>query len=143
MQTLNHIGIDIGSTTVKVVVLDASDNILYSDYQRHHSKSREKAVEMLTDAITKATSENVTVALSGSAALKVADMTGLEFIQEVFSEKIAVDTLIGDVDVVVELGGEDAKILCITDGSEERMNGSCAGGTVRLSTKWHRCYRCL
>ena len=129
MQTLNHIGIDIGSTTVKVVVLDASDNILYSDYQRHHSKSREKAVEMLTDAITKATSENVTVALSGSAALKVADMTGLEFIQEVFSEKIAVDTLIGDVDVVVELGGEDAKILFITGGSEERMNGSCAGGT--------------
>lgn len=129
MKKLNHIGIDIGSTTVKVVVLDENDNIIYSDYQRHHSKSREKAVEMLSDAIAHSTAKNVTVALSGSAALKVADVTGLTFIQEVFSEKIAVDQLIGDVDVVVELGGEDAKILFITGGSEERMNGSCAGGT--------------
>ena len=129
MEKLNHIGIDIGSTTVKVVVLDEDNNILYSDYQRHHSKSREKSVEMLTDAIGKTQSGKVTVALSGSAALKVADVTQLPFIQEVFSEKIAVDTLIGDVDVVVELGGEDAKILFITGGSEERMNGSCAGGT--------------
>ena len=129
MNGLNHIGIDIGSTTVKVVVLSENGSILYSDYQRHHSKSREKAVEMLTDAVSKTTSDKVTVALSGSAALKVSDVTGLPFIQEVFSEKIAVDELIGDVDVVVELGGEDAKILFITGGSEERMNGSCAGGT--------------
>ena len=109
MEKLNHIGIDIGSTTVKVVVLDENDNIIYSDYQRHHSKSREKAVEMLSDAISHSTAKNVTVALSGSAALKVADVTGLTFIQEVFSEKIAVDQLIGDVDVVVELGGEMRK----------------------------------
>lgn len=129
MEKLNHIGIDIGSTTVKVVVLNENNDILYSDYQRHHSKSREKAVEMLTDAVNKTESDRVTVALSGSASLKVAEVTQLPFIQEVFSEKIAVDTLIGDVDVVVELGGEDAKILFITGGSEERMNGSCAGGT--------------
>ena len=109
MEKLNHIGIDIGSTTVKVVVLDENDNIIYSDYQRHHSKSREKAVEMLSDAISHSTAKNVTVALSGSAALKVADVTGLTFIQEVFSEKIAVDQLIGDVDVVVELGGEEKR----------------------------------
>ena len=83
-----RMGIDVGSTTVKVVVLDENDNIIYSDYQRHHSKSREKAVEMLSDAISHSTAKNVTVALSGSAALKVADVTGLTFIQEVFSEKI-------------------------------------------------------
>lgn len=124
-----RVGIDIGSTTVKVVVLDQQDQLIYKDYQRHHSKSREKAVEMLKAAVSASDADTVTVSLSGSAALNVAQMTGLDFVQEVYATKVAVDTLIGDVDVVVELGGEDAKILFLTGGNEERMNGSCAGGT--------------
>jgi len=131
MQERNifHIGIDIGSTTVKVVVLDAQEQIVYKEYQRHHSKSREKALEMLRTAAETIQDGLATVALSGSAALRVANITGLPFVQEVFATRIAVDTRIGGVDVVVELGGEDAKILFLSGGNEERMNGSCAGGT--------------
>ena len=124
-----HIGIDIGSTTVKVVALDAKKEIFYKKYQRHHSKTRDTAAEMLREAIAATGDAPVTLALSGSAALKIAAAAGLRFVQEVFATRIAVEERIGGVDAVVELGGEDAKILFLTNGAEERMNGSCAGGT--------------
>jgi predicted CoA-substrate-specific enzyme activase len=124
-----RVGIDIGSTTVKVVVLDSDNHIVYKKYQRHHSKSRETAVKMLTQALESTGGGSITAALSGSAALSAAGISGLPFVQEVFATRVAVESLVGDVDAVVELGGEDAKILFITGGSEERMNGSCAGGT--------------
>jgi len=124
-----HVGIDIGSTTVKVVAIDSEGTLVYSDYQRHHAQSRQTAAAMLTQAMEVIGNEPVTVALSGSAALKTAAAANLPFAQEVFATRVAVQKFIGGVDVVVELGGEDAKILFLTNGVEERMNGSCAGGT--------------
>ena len=126
---LYHIGIDIGSTTVKVVVMDEALHLLFKKYQRHHSRARELAADMLLEAKEAVGSHPVTVAFSGSAGLSVAEMTGIPFAQEVFATKTAVDTLLSGIDAVVELGGEDAKILFLTGGTEERMNGSCAGGT--------------
>ena len=134
-MTNHHIGVDIGSTTVKVVVLNHKKEILFKQYRRHHSKSREVAAQMLTEAAqfvgdkAAAASPAASLAFSGSAALKLAAAAGLPFVQEVFATRLAVQERIGGVDVVVELGGEDAKILFLTNGMEERMNGSCAGGT--------------
>jgi len=125
----SRIGIDIGSTTVKVVVLDDKNQVRYKNYQRHHSKTRQAAADMLREAISTIGDEQVTLALTGSAALKIAAAAGLEFVQEVFATRLAVQECTGAVDAVVELGGEDAKILFLTNGMEERMNGSCAGGT--------------
>ncbi len=124
-----NIGVDIGSTTVKVVVLDAGGKILFKQYERHISKVREKTVELLKNAKEIIGDNYSTISLSGSAGLSVAEITGIDFVQEVFATRIAVDTLLGDTDVVIELGGEDAKILFLSGITEERMNGSCAGGT--------------
>ncbi len=128
METL-HIGLDIGSTTVKLIVIDEKARVRFHCYERHHSKVREKALEMLKDAFTQVGECNVTVALSGSAGIGVAKETGIRFFQEVFATKFSCQRLLDQIDVVVELGGEDAKIIFLTGGGEERMNGSCAGGT--------------
>ncbi len=124
-----RIGIDIGSTTVKVVLLDDQDNILFKTYERHMSKVREKTAEMLRLLVPKLGNGEVQVAITGSAGLGVAKAADLEFVQEVFATAGGVERFIPDADVVVELGGEDAKIIFFTGGLEERMNGSCAGGT--------------
>ena len=124
-----RIGIDIGSTTVNVVLLDDQDNTLFKTYERHMSKVREKTAEMLRLLEPKLEGQEVQVAITGSAGLGVAKAAGLEFVQEVFATAGAVERFIPDTDVVVELGGEDAKIIFFTGGLEERMNGSCAGGT--------------
>jgi len=124
-----HIGIDIGSMTVKVVVIDQNSSLAYQDYRRHHARSRQTAMDMLNDAMKVIGNEPITAALSGSAALKLAGAAKLPFVQEVFATRVAVQKRVGEVEVVVELGGEDAKILFLTNGVEERMNGSCAGGT--------------
>jgi len=124
-----RVGVDIGSTTVKVVVLDEQNNILFKKYERHSSKVREKTIEILSQIKAVAENKKISLSISGSAGLSIAQLTGINFVQEVFAAKIAVDTLLNDIDVVIELGGEDAKILFLTGGNEERMNGSCAGGT--------------
>ncbi len=124
-----RIGIDIGSTTVKVVLLDDQDNTLFKTYERHMSKVREKTAEMLRLLEPQLRGQEVQVAVTGSAGLGVAKAADLEFVQEVFATAGAVERFIPDTDVVVELGGEDAKIIFLTGGLEERMNGSCAGGT--------------
>ena len=124
------IGLDIGSTTIKCVVLDEENKIVYHSYERHYSQIVEKAADIL-----KSLGEQVVqgrkamVAVSGSAGMGVAESAKLPFIQEVFATRIAAKTYIPDADVIVELGGEDAKILFLTGGTEVRMNGSCAGGT--------------
>lgn len=123
------IGIDIGSTTVKVVVLDNQDNILFKTYQRHYSKVREKTIEILTSLNHMLSGKNVRVALTGSGGMGVAKDCGLDFVQEVFATYGAVSHYLDHVDSIVELGGEDAKIIFCSNGLEERMNGSCAGGT--------------
>ncbi|HJJ55052.1 MAG TPA: 2-hydroxyglutaryl-CoA dehydratase, partial [Methanocorpusculum sp.] len=127
-----RIGIDIGSTTVKVIILPRTgETILYRSYGRHFSKVREKTVEALQDAAAKVPLAGKTVRLliTGSAGLGVAKSANIPFIQEVFATAKAVETYIPDVDSVIELGGEDAKIIFFRGSLEERMNGSCAGGT--------------
>lgn len=124
-----RIGIDIGSTTVKVVLLNENDEIVFRTYERHMSRVREKTAEMLNELSSRLSGSEVRVAVTGSAGLGVAKAAGLEFVQEVFATAGAVERFHPKTDVVVELGGEDAKIIFFTGGLEERMNGSCAGGT--------------
>lgn len=122
------VGIDIGSTTVKVIVV-RDDNIIYQKYERHLSRVRPKTLELIRLAKDALNGESFTVALSGSAGLGLAKTAGLDFIQEVFATGEVVKMAAPDTDAVIELGGEDAKIIFFTGGLEERMNGSCAGGT--------------
>ena len=125
-----RIGLDVGSTTLKCVVLDEEDQIVYSDYQRHFSQITGKTVGMLEDIIKQFPEEKeMSLCISGSAGMGIADSLGIPFEQEVYATRVAVNKMIPNTDVVIELGGEDAKILFLTDGLEVRMNGSCAGGT--------------
>ena len=124
------IGLDIGSTTIKCVVLDENDKIIYSSYKRHMSHILEKSIELLTyikDEICKG--DEVILSISGSAGMGLAENAGVNFVQEVYATRLACKRLAKDTDVVIELGGEDAKILFLTNGVEVRMNGTCAGGT--------------
>ena len=123
------IGIDIGSTTVKTVVLDEQNNILFRAYERHYSKVREKAAEQLRSASPLLAGKRVTATVTGSAGLGVSKATGIHFAQEVYATAAAVSAFIPDADAVIELGGEDAKIIFFGGSLEERMNGTCAGGT--------------
>lgn len=125
-----RIGLDVGSTTLKCVVLDDEDQIVYKDYQRHFSQITIKTVEMLKDIISQfPQEEEMSLCISGSAGMGIADALGIPFEQEVYATRVAVNKMIPGTDVVIELGGEDAKILFLTGGLEVRMNGSCAGGT--------------
>ena len=123
------VGIDIGSTTVKVVVLDEHGELLFRSYERHFSKVREKAADNLRRVSGLLSGCEVKVLITGSAGLGVSKACGIPFVQEVFATGAAVNRYIPDADAVIELGGEDAKIIFFTGGLEERMNGSCAGGT--------------
>ena len=124
-----RIGIDIGSTTVKTVVLSDGGEILHRAYERHFSKVREKAAEQLRAASSSLDGGRVSVVITGSAGLGVSKASGLRFVQEVYATAAAVGSYIPDTDAVIELGGEDAKIIFFGGALEERMNGSCAGGT--------------
>ncbi|MEL7569996.1 MAG: acyl-CoA dehydratase activase, partial [Eubacteriaceae bacterium] len=124
-----HVGIDIGSTTVKVVVLDEQYNILHKYYTRHYSKVRTETLKLMQDVKSLLCDDDFTVSITGSAGLGTSKQAGIDFVQEVFATKIAVEQFMPYADVVVELGGEDAKIIFLTGGTEERMNGTCAGGT--------------
>ncbi len=124
-----RIGIDIGSTTVKVVVLDEHQTLLFRSYERHYSKARERASETLSSLREMLSGQEVRLMVTGSAGLGVAKTAGLEFVQEVYATAAAVNQFIPDTDAVIELGGEDAKIIFFGGALEERMNGSCAGGT--------------
>ena len=124
-----RVGIDIGSTTVKVVVLDEENQVLFRSYERHYSKTRERACETLHSIEDMLRGKEVKLVITGSAGLGVAKAAGLDFVQEVYATAAAVNTYIPDTDAVIELGGEDAKIIFFGGALEERMNGSCAGGT--------------
>ena len=124
-----HLGIDVGSTTVKVAVMDGNDQILYSVYRRHHADVRATVLEVLREAAAQFPTQEVTVAITGSGGLLLSQWLGLEFVQEVIASKTAVETFIPKTDVAIELGGEDAKIIYFDNGIEQRMNGTCAGGT--------------
>lgn len=126
---MKKLGIDIGSTTLKCVLLDAGGGILYKTYQRHYSRVAETLERILAEITPFVGEDPVATALSGSAGMGIAEKAKIPFVQEVFAEQIAVKKFVPATDVVIELGGEDAKILFLTGGFEMRMNGTCAGGT--------------
>ena len=124
-----HIGIDVGSTTVKLAILDGENDVKFSVYRRHHADVRATIVEVLEEAAADFGGEAMTIAITGSGGLLLAQWLGVEFVQEVIASKTAVETFIPATDVAIELGGEDAKIIYFDQGIEQRMNGTCAGGT--------------
>ena len=126
---MKRIGLDVGSTTIKCVVTDESGNILFSDYKRHLSKISEMTFELLNTICEKIPDSEMIISVSGSAGMGMAEDLSIPFIQEVYATKTAVSRLFPDTDTVIELGGEDAKILFLSGGLEVRMNGTCAGGT--------------
>ena len=122
------VGLDVGSTTIKCVVLDETDKIVYSTYERHYSHIVEKSGELLR-RVAEQYARRAELAISGSAGMGMADSVKVPFVQEVFATRVAANRLAPGTDCIIELGGEDAKILFLTGGTEVRMNGSCAGGT--------------
>ncbi len=129
MSKLLHVGLDVGSTTVKIVVLDENLNTLYTNYQRHNSDTKNTVCAVLDDLVSRYSDSKFTIALTGSGAMSAANFLNVPFIQEVVACKRAVEKYIPQTDVVIELGGEDAKIIYFGKSIEQRMNGTCAGGT--------------
>lgn len=126
---MKYLGIDIGSTTIKYVLLDEQYQIVEKSYQRHLSKIKEQLIHIVKQINERYPKEELSVTLSGSAGMGFAEKLDLPFVQEVYAERLAVNRNYPETDAVIELGGEDAKILFLTDGFEMRMNGTCAGGT--------------
>lgn len=126
---MKKLGFDIGSTTMKCVLTNEQGEILFSDYRRHQAKISETALEILDEVKKHCGEEAIGAAMSGSAGMGIAEKLNIPFVQEVYAEKTAVERLSPGTDAVIELGGEDAKILFLTGGFEMRMNGTCAGGT--------------
>ena len=122
------LGVDIGSTTAKVVVMEGNA-VLYEKYERHLSQVRSKALEMITEIRDLLIGKTFTASISGSAGLGLAEAADLPFVQEVYATGEVVKALEPDTSVVIELGGEDAKVIFFEGGTDERMNGTCAGGT--------------
>ena len=125
-----RVGLDIGSTTIKCVVLNDAGQIVYSTYERHFSHILEKGRALLEKVAAEYLPDGrAYLAISGSAGMGLADSCRVPFVQEVFATRVAANRLTPGTDCIIELGGEDAKILFLTNGTEVRMNGSCAGGT--------------
>ena len=129
MNNVLHVGLDVGSTTVKIVVMNDNLETIYCDYQRHFSDTKNTVCNVLSSLADKYPDSEFTIALTGSGAMSASKFLDLPFIQEVVSCKRAVEKYIPQTDVVIELGGEDAKIIYFDKSIEQRMNGTCAGGT--------------
>ncbi len=124
------LGIDIGSTTVKIAILDQRQQILFSDYQRHFANIRETLADLLQKAYRKLGNLTIHPMITGSGGLTLANHLQVPFVQEVIAVSTSLQTFAPVTDVAIELGGEDAKIIYFEDGNvEQRMNGICAGGT--------------
>ncbi len=123
------LGIDVGSTTVKTVLLTKDGSMLSASYERHFSKVKETVCHKLKELAEEYPTQELRVSITGSAGLGLAQAAKLPFVQEVHAAFLAVKKRFPAADVVIELGGEDAKIIFLTGGVEQRMNGSCAGGT--------------
>ena len=128
-QQVYSLGIDVGSTTVKTVVINEKHEILSRCYQRHMSRVRETVLEQVTALQKQYPDTKFRICMTGSAGLGLAQSAGIAFVQEVHAAFLAVKSEYPKADVVIELGGEDAKMIFLTGGVEQRMNGSCAGGT--------------
>ena len=123
------IGVDVGSTTVKLAVLDDNNRLIYSKYERHFSDIKSTIISLINKCYKVLGDISCTVCITGSGGLSVSKWLNLNFVQEVISCSKTVEEIIPETDVVIELGGEDAKITYFRGGIEQRMNGSCAGGT--------------
>lgn len=126
---MKSIGIDIGSTTVKVLVLGEDRSVLYSDYRRHCAHTQETLSDLLKEAQSVVKDEPVTAGITGSGSINLGKALGIPFVQEVVAVATALKDKAPQTDVAIELGGEDAKIIYFKGGLDERMNGICAGGT--------------
>lgn len=130
MNTIyNTLGIDIGSTTVKIAILDKNNTILFSDYQRHFANIQETLATMIQDAQNQLGNITLAPMITGSGGLTISKHLEIPFVQEVVAVATALKDYAPQTDVAIELGGEDAKIIYFTDGIDQRMNGICAGGT--------------
>ncbi|NTU88757.1 MAG: 2-hydroxyacyl-CoA dehydratase [Actinobacteria bacterium] len=129
MSSKLHIGIDVGSTTVKLAVLDDAKQVVFSVYRRHHADIRATISEIISEAAAQFEGAPMTIAITGSGGLLLSQWLDLPFVQEVVASKTAVEAFIPETDVAIELGGEDAKIIYFDHSIEQRMNGTCAGGT--------------
>ena len=129
MNSLLRVGIDVGSTTIKVVVLNKERRLVYKKYARHFSEINAVLKENLAALERVVEGKKFSLALTGSAGMGIAERVGLPFVQEVIACAAAVRELIPHTDTVVELGGEDAKVTYFGEAPEQRMNGVCAGGT--------------
>lgn len=123
------IGLDIGSTTVKIAVLDKIGNLIHKQYERHYSDISNTVSEIIKNSAKKLTDSLIKICITGSGAIDVAKYLGINFVQEVAASTRAIEKYIPKTDVVIELGGEDAKITYLSGNLEQRMNGTCAGGT--------------
>ncbi|MCI5621600.1 MAG: 2-hydroxyacyl-CoA dehydratase [Lachnospiraceae bacterium] len=127
---LHKLGVDIGSTTVKIAILDEDNQLLFSDYERHFANIRETLTDLLKKAFDKLGEIKIAPMITGSGGLTLAKHLGIPFVQEVISVSSALQDYAPQTDVAIELGGEDAKIIYFEGGNvEQRMNGICAGGT--------------
>lgn len=129
MKALYTLGIDIGSTTVKIAVLDSSQHIVFADYERHYANIQETLTLLLKKVIENLGSITFCPMITGSGGLTLSKYLGIPFVQEVISVASALEHHAPHTDVAIELGGEDAKIIYFTGGIDQRMNGICAGGT--------------
>jgi predicted CoA-substrate-specific enzyme activase len=129
MNRLLNMGLDVGSTTVKLVLLDQNDEIVFSKYRRHYSDIKNTIFELLSETCKKFSNNYITIMVTGSGGLSVSRWLEIPFIQEVIASTKAIQRFIPHTDVVIELGGEDAKITYLGETVEQRMNGTCAGGT--------------
>ena len=128
------LGIDIGSTTVKIAVLDQDNEVLFSDYERHFANIRETLLDLMTKARAELGDRDLHPMITGSGGLTLANHLGVPFTQEVVAVATSLQELAPKTDVAIELGGEDAKIIYFEGGNvEQRMNGICA---VPSSTRW-------
>lgn len=129
MEKLYKLGVDIGSTTVKVALLDADDNIIYSDYRRHFANIQETLADLVGEIKEITGDVRLSCVITGSGGLTLSKHLDTPFVQEVVAVSTALKHYAPHADVAVELGGEDAKIIYFGNGIEQRMNGICAGGT--------------
>ena len=126
---INRIGIDIGSTTVKIAILGPDNEILFSDYRRHFANIQKTLCDIIEDAVDKLGDITAGTVITGSGGLSISSHLNTEFVQEVVAVATSLQHYAPQTDVAIELGGEDAKIIYFTGGIEQRMNGICAGGT--------------
>src|SRR5690554_4275199 len=123
------VGLDIGSTTVKIAVLNKNGKLIHKQYERHYSDIKNTVTEIINNSSEYLKDSEIKISVTGSGAIDVSKYLNIPFVQEVAASTAAIERFIPDTDVIIELGGEDAKITYLSGNLEQRMNGSCAGGT--------------